>query len=253
MNKITKFLLIIVCVLLVIYFFVNGYASKNENMAYLVGNKIGGGELSVSEYYSIAQCVETYQNYLAERNYETAYKMLNNNYKEYISFEEFKNKVSKKDYAKSVITDIEVITATTFHVKADVSGEKEDYTIIINSENSNFLLLPESFLDYRKSSIKTSKNNLNCELIDYLVNTNETVIHFDITNEGNEEIKISGGKLYTNLDDQVENDIDVTIPAKTKKEISMSFETNYAFPNKVIIYRSNGEKKNIEYNFEIEE
>ena len=64
MNKITKILLIIVCILLVVYFFVSGYVKESENLSKLVGNKIGGGELAVSDYYSLAQCVETYKNYL---------------------------------------------------------------------------------------------------------------------------------------------------------------------------------------------
>lgn len=251
MNKITKILLIIVCFLLVVYLILNGYVKDSENMAKLVGNKIGGGELTMSNYYSLSQCAETYFHYLRDKDYETAYKMLNNNYKEYISFEKYKEKVIKNNYENTEITDINPITKTTYNVITDVSGEKENCTIILNNDGVSFLLLPDNFLDYQKINKKVSKKSLECYLTNYVVTTTNNTFKFSITNKSSEDINIASGKLITNLDDNLECAIDINILPKETKEISVSFVTDYAFPKKIILYRNIGNNLT-EYAFNID-
>ena len=253
MNKITKFLLIVASILLVVYLFINGYIKESENISKLMGSKVGGGELSTRDYYSLAQCVETYTNYLAKKDYETAYKMLNNNYHTYVSFHDYKERVSKRDNTKTIIEDIEAITPTTFCVTTNTSGEKERISIIVNKDNNNFLLLPYSFLDYKTTNLKVRQKGLQCILKEYVVNTNEIIFHFEFTNNTNSEIKIQNGMLNTNFEDKITQEINLSIAPQETKEYALSFETEYMFPKRVILYRSNGEKSNLEYIFEVKE
>lgn len=251
MNKITKILLIIVCFLLVIYFILNGYVKDSENIAKLIGNKVGGGELTMSNYYSLSQCIETYFHYLKDKHFETAYKMLNNNYKEYVSFENYKSEVLKYNYDNARVMNINPITTTTYNVVTDISGEKEDFTIVLNKDGISFLLFPNTFLDYQKINKKEKRKGLECNLEDYTVNTNNNTFNFTFSNNSNENISINSGTLITNLDDKIEKTIDINLSPKETKKISISFDTNYAFPKEIILYR-NTENDSLKYSFSID-
>jgi len=253
MNKITKFLLIVVCVLLFIYFLVNGYAKKSEDMSELVGSKIGGGELSTSDYYSLVQCVETYIDYLKQKDFEMAYQMLNNNYKEYVSYEKYQEKVAQKDYSQTNITDVEIITATTYRVTTTTEGQEEQFSIIIDGDSRRFLLLPESFLDYQKVNTKVFHHQLKCVLKEYVVYTDKSEMMFEVTNNSNKDAHLTMGKCWTTFSDEIEKNVDITIKAKETIPITVSFETDYTFPKKVILYKNNNGKADIEYLFEIED
>lgn len=250
MKKIFKFLLITICVLLFIIYLLKSYTKEQEDVAGLIGKHISGGELSMNDSYALEQIIDTYKNYLIEKDYEIAYKMLNRNYKSYISLEEFISKIESKDISSIKITNVERISSTTYHVLTNTSGE-EDFTIIINSEYETFSLFPESFLKYKQLNNKNSKKKMECKLIDYLVKIDSCTLNFEITNKSKEDMIINSATLYTRLGNKIEKDDRISIPAKTSKNISISFDTDYDFPGEIVLNRLNGTKEDIEYSFTI--
>lgn len=251
MKKLIKFLVVVICILLFILFLLKGYQHEKEDIASKIGDKVGESELSMSDYYNLARIIEdAYRQYLVQGDYRTAYSMLHQNYRAYTSYEDFENKMSGRDNSQLKVANIKRVTQTTYHVMTNVSGE--DFTIIINQDESKFSLLPEAFLAYDNPNMTSKSNNLQCTLKDYLVNVNQTTFHMELKNTSEDEMHITKGMLYTNLDDAVEKSLDMIIPAKQSKEISISFDTNYAFPSKLILYRENGKKADIEYTFSIE-
>ena len=252
MKKIIKFLCILICILLAIIFLLKSFQKEKVNIADKIGTKVGESELSMTDYYNLVQIIEnTYKEYLMKGDYETAYSMLNQNYRSYVSFSDYQEKMKNKDNSNLKVTDIKRISQTTYHVTTNASGD--DFTIIIDKGESKFLLLPESFLGAKKLNNSVSHNKLKCVLEDYLVKVGETLFNVKLTNNSNEDMNITGGKLFTNLDDKIEIPFNITVPAKETKDIIVSFGTNYAFPKKLILYRANGEKEDIEYVFDIKE
>ena len=72
MNKITKFFIYLIIFLGVLCIILSGYVNENEDIKNKIGSKIGGGELTVKEYYTLSQCIETYKNYISKKDYERA-------------------------------------------------------------------------------------------------------------------------------------------------------------------------------------
>ena len=250
MNKITKFLLIILLILIGAYFLLTGFVKETDNIADKVGARVGGGELSVTEYYSLAQCFETYKNYLSKKDYNTAYIMLGHLYRRYVPYEEYEKNILTKNVSEMQIEDINIITSTTFDLLVDTSGEKEHYSIIIDNKTNKFTLLPESFLDYKAIDIEESKKKLECTLKDYVVYIDKCVLNFEIKNNNKkEEINISKATLFTNMESTLENNEIISIKPGETKSIQIAFETDYEFPTKVVLERIEN-KKSIEYSYE---
>lgn len=198
MNKFTKFLIVLSMVLLVLYIILSNYNIKQNDISSKVGAKLGGGELTMREYYTLAQCIETYTKYLNEEDYETAYNMLGTTYRNYVSYEEYASKVQEEDVTDMEIKDIDVISATTFKVVGDVSGDEKYYSIIVDNDLNRFSIYPESFLNYTEINQKVSKKKLDVRLIDAKVTIDKCIMQFEFTNNSPKDtVKFSKMSLLT--------------------------------------------------------
>lgn len=256
MNKLTKFLLILVCILAIIYFILINFTEETENMSSKVGPKVGGGELNMHEYYALAQYFDTYKNYISNKEYKSAYNMLGITYRQYISFEEYEKNINIEKKESLELEDINIITASTYDLVMNVSndenasGEKVHYSIVYDTSIDRVYLYPDSFLDYKTVEDSKKSNKINCKLIDYIVYIDKTELNFEVKNTKNEMLNITEATLYTNLDDVITINENVPINAKETKKVTLSFETDYAFPEKVVVKGTIGDK-NVELIFEI--
>ena len=250
MNKITKFLLIVFCILAFAYFLLSNYTKETEDMASKVGNKIGGAELTMNEYYSLIQYFDAYKDYVLKKEYKSAYSMLGASYRNYVSYDEYESKISKKEIDKLQIEDVSTITTSTFEIVTDISGEKEIYSIIIDKQINKPKIYPESFLDHKDVEISKNQKNVKCILKDYIVNNDKCILNFEISNNNKEKFSLNEATLYTNLADVVTIGENVEVNSKEVKSFSLSFDTDYAFPNKAILKCAIG-NKDIELIFEI--
>lgn len=242
MNKITKFLLIVLCILAFAYFLLNNYTKNIEDMASKVGNKIGGGELTMNEYYSLIQYFDTYKDYVLKKEYKSAYSMLGASYRNYVSYDEYESKISKKEIDKLQVEDVNIITTSTFEIVTDMSGEKEFYSIIIDKQINKPKIYPESFLDYKNVEVTKKQKNVKCILKDYIVNNDKCTLNFEISNNNKDKFSLNEATLYTNLADAVKVEEKVEVNSKELKSFSLSFDTDYAFPNEVVLKGTIGNK-----------
>lgn len=246
MNKIKKFLLVILCILAFAYFILNNYTKELENMSLKVGQKIGGGELSMDEYYSLLQYFQTYQNYISKGEYKIAYNMLGASYRNYISYEEYEKRIVDSNIKDINIEGIDIITATTFDLITDLSGEKEHYSLIVDEK---LKLYPESFLDYKFLEMKEKDKKVQFLLKDYIVEIDKCILNLEIKNNNSKEVNIKEAILYTNLNDIINLKEDIIIDANSTKSISLEFNTDYAFPENIILKYSIGKNdKELEFN-----
>lgn len=254
MNKLTKLLLIIAAILLFFYLILINFNKELEDMPSKIGSKLGGGELTMSEYYTLSQFLQTYKDYISKKEYKTAYNMLGSSYRNYISYEDYEKNISNKNMNNLQLEDIKIITASTFDLLTDTSGEKAHYSIIIDKETNIPKLYPESFLDYKVVDIKENRKGTTTLLKDYTVNIDKCFLNLQIKNNKNNNLKITKATLYTNLDDIVDYSDEVIVNAKDTKNISLSFDTNYAFPDKLVLnYTLENTDNNFEIVFEINE
>mgnify|MGYP003297759240 CR=1 FL=1 len=182
MNKITKFLIVLTLILLFLCILLNKYEEDLYNMASKVGSQVGGGELTMKEYYTLAQCMETYIGYISEKKLDVAYNMLGTTYRDYVSYNDFVEKINNKNIENMIIKDIDIITNTTFKVIGDVSGEEYYYSIIVDNQLNRFAIYPESFLTYTQIDENVSKKKLQITLIDSKVQIDNCILKFKITN-----------------------------------------------------------------------
>lgn len=251
MNKITKFLLITCLILFIICMLVMRYDSEMNDMSAKVGAKIGGGELTMSDYYTLVQYMDMYKESILHEKYELAYSFIGSSYKNKVSYKEFTNNIPS-NIDKMQVAQIDRITNTTFNVSLDMSGEFYNYSIIIDKEANDFEILPDSFLDYQKVDKKKKKKGLQCLLTDYTVNCNNCILNFEIKNTSKESVQISNSTLYTNLRDVIENEEQIEIQPGETKVVSIMYETDYAFPTKVVLERNfQDSEKVIEYTFDL--
>lgn len=250
-NKITKFLLITCLILFILCMLLLKYKTEHSDMSLKVGAKVGGGELTMSDYYTLVQYMNMYKESILNEKYELAYNFIGSSYKNLVSYDEFLETLPS-NINKMQILEIDRITLSTFNVLLDMSGENTNYSIIINNETDKFEILPNSFLDYQEINQKESKKKLQCVLKDYTVNTTNCILNFELKNTSKEDIQIMSSTLYTNLDDVIKDESSIEVKAGESKNISISYETDYAFPEKVVLVRNikNGEKT-LEYTFDL--
>lgn len=250
-NKVTKFLLITCLILFVLYILILKYDSDTNNMSLKVGTKITGGELTMSDYYTLVQYMNMYKESILNEKYELAYSFIGSSYKNKVSYEEFLNNLPN-NIDKMQVLDIDRITISTFNVLLDMSGESATYSIIVDSDTDNFEILPDSFLDYQEVNKKESEKKLQCVLKDYTVNITNCVLKFELKNTSKEDIQIVSSTLYTNLEDVIKDENIIEVKAGESKNVSIVYPTDYAFPEKVVLVRNikNGEKT-LEYTFDL--
>lgn len=250
MKKITRFCFVLVIILLSAYILLNNYNKKIEDMSLKIGSKVGGGELSMNEYYTLSQDFELYKRYLENKEYKKAYSLLGASYRRYISFEEFEKKINSIDVSKLELENIGIVTPTTFDLILDYSGDEKHYSMIVDEQINRRKLYPDSFLDYKVIGKEKKSKRVKCLLKDYTVNIDKCIMNFNIENTNSEVINVKEAILYTNLEDVISVVNKDTIESKSSKDITFEFQTDYAFPRKIVLKCSKGEK-DIELIFEI--
>lgn len=250
-NKITKFLIITCLILFALCMLVLKYDTEISNMSLKVGAKVGGGELTMSDYYTLVQYMNMYKESILNEKYELAYSFIGSSYRNKVSYEEFLGNLPK-NIDKMQVTNIDRITTSTFNISLDMSGETTNYSIIIDNKTDKFEIFPDSFLDYQEVNKKEKQKSFQCILKDYTVNTANCVMNFELKNTSKNDIQISSSTLYSNLDDVIKNEEIIEVKAGESKNVSITYKTDYSFPEKVVLVRNiENSEKTLEYTFDL--
>ena len=250
MKKPWKFMFGTLVVLFLIYLWLKSYTDSVVDMESKVGSRVGGGELTMSEYYTLKSYMELYRKNISEGKYDTSYRMLGITYREYIPYEKYIENLEKENINEFIIEDINIITDTTYDLILDNSGDKIHYSIIVDDSSNGSVIYPASFLDYKNINKKINKNKVEIVLKDYVVN--KIILNLSMNNNSNKKINFFNSKLITNGQGKIESDQNIELNAKESKDITIEYSTNYEFPSQVTLYGNiEGKDKSVDYVIDI--
>ena len=238
MKKPWKFMVITLIILFAVYLLVKNYSFSITDMSTKIGNRVGGGELGISDYYTLKSYIDLYKKYLSEGKYESAYSMLGYSYKSYMPYEKYLENIKNDNIKEYVLEGIDIITDTTYDAILSNSGDERHYSMVVDTTSKDSILYPDSFLEYKAVKDKVNKKKVEVILNDYVVNIDSCVLNFKIKNNTNDTVKFSSSNLLTDKQDIVQNEDEIVLNAKEEKEITIEYETDYAFPKQVAFYRN---------------
>ncbi len=238
MKKSWKFMLITLIILFAVYLLVKNYTVSITDMPTKIGSRVGGGELSISDYYTLKSYIDLYKKYLSKGKYEEAYSMLGYSYKSYVPYEKYLENIKNDNIAEYALDGINIVTDTTYDVILSNSGDEKHYSMVIDSTSKNSVIYPDSFLEYKEVKDQVNKKKVEVTLNDYIVNIDKCVLNFKIKNNTNDTVSFSSSTLLTDKQDTVQNEEKIVLNAKEEKEITLEYETDYAFPKQVALYRN---------------
>lgn len=252
MKKPWKFMVATLIILFAVYLLVKKYSFSITDMSTKIGNRVGGGELGISDYYTLKSYIDLYKKYIEENKYENAYGMLSYSYKSYVPYEEYLKNIKKDNVKDYVLKDIDIITDTTYDAILVTSGDERHYSMIIDTNSKDGILYPDSFLKHKEVNEKVNKKKVEVVLNDYVVNIDKCTLNFKIKNNTSDTVKFSSSNLLTDKQDIVQNEDEIALNAKEEKEITIEYETDYAFPKQIALYRTTDDAdKFIEYIIDI--
>ena len=72
-----------------------------------------------------------------------------------------------------------------------IIGNKAIYSLLIDKENNQFSLFPNSFLMHKEVNLKTSQKQLTIVVKEYLLKIDDCIFQIQLTNHSREDIKLS--------------------------------------------------------------
>lgn len=189
--------------------------------------------LSTEDYmYVKIMSLDKYFNYLKENDFESAYLLLSDEYKKYMSFDEFVDYVGGINLEDVFIQNIKVKNEYCFIAEVKVNGEIEDYVIFMNKHNNKSLKIsPNGLLDYVESNKKIRRDNLEVEVKDYVINIDNISVNLLVRNTSkNDSVKIRDFKFV--IANDVEKDTgfeELELSAQDTKELNIVADSSYDF------------------------
>ena len=251
-KKILKFLILIIVIEIVVIIIIN----FNINNPKTIEEKIGYGQIQsipIKDYtYVRIMAIESYFNRIEEKEYEEAYSMLIDEYKEYMPFEEYKEKIKDINPETLNIKKIKAKNEYCFISEIEINNEEQTYICYMNEYNNKiFNIAPDNFLTYSKSDFKEKKSGLLIEIKDYITNIEDITVNLKLENNSNKDILLKDIKFVTTTNSEKDTDFkEISLKPKEAKEISVSCNSNYDFIKGLKIINQKDEKISI-YSFDI--
>lgn len=249
--KILGVLLSIIIVMLFINITLNDYMENKEDILKIIGNDATNSELSLTEYVLLSEkTIGIYLKWVQEEKYEEAYRLLTPEYKEIVSFEEYKTNTQKMDFTSYRVKDIILKTQNMYVAYVEIKDEITHEMLIIMNDDK-FAIVPEPFLKYINVGNDITKDKVTYELVGYEIDVNRCVFDMKIINNNNEDIKITSAKIVTeNNIVKNANNSEQTIKANSTENISFIIEGEILTPTSFEIERDAG-KTIRSYNFKL--
>lgn len=257
MKKIVKLLISLILICIVLNIILLRYIDEKSDISKRIGSKWTGGQLSTYNYLAIRNNFEYYISYLTNEDYETAYKYAPYTYKAYKSYEEFLEDIKNISFEDVQVTDIIRKTQRLYTINFNTKNKEElEFIMIFNEENDAFSVTPGTFLEYKELNQKIKKKNVEYKLIDTTNYLDKYIANIEITNNSKKDtVNILEINLRQNDVKKVKGNIsNIEIQPNESQNITVTFETDIYFPNKIEISRHiEKNDKEEKYVFNIEE
>lgn len=200
-------------------------------------------EIGVREYvYVVEKTIGAYFRAIRENRTMDAYIMHTDEYKAYMSYEEFLKEIEGYDFNSFVFETFALISENVYEARVKLSdGLTHSFIILIKGDS--FGIGPNGFLKYENVNEKIKRDKVEYNLVGYKVSLKECEFDVIITNNNKEKIDISsfkiinkdGGNVYSNTSG-------ISVESKSSDTLKIKFATSIDFPEVFEIERKDGNK-----------
>lgn len=238
-NKILKFLLISIVIMLIIIIAIKCFVLKEIPITEKIGNA-SAMSVSLNDSLHIKTYSTTkYFSLLNGKLYDRAYSMLTEEYQRYVPYETYLEE-AKKINTNQGVTSIKQLSKHAYILTLENIDTQEITTYIayINKFNSeNFTLSPCGFVYYDILNMKSKNEQISAELIDYLVMDNSIQAKLKIKNNTKQNVEIDDITIEVSKGGIISNKFEpLILSGKEEREITIKYEdTNYYIPSAITV------------------
>lgn len=237
------FISLIAAVMLILINKYDEFVDEKYGIETRIGEKSIGGDIGVYEYkVLIEKTIGPYLKALKDGEFETAYSYHAPEYNQYVSYDEFLNKVKDKNYDSYTVLNVVKITQNMYEIILNMADRNEHEFLVIVSEDKS-TITPENFLLYSDVNESIEKKNVRYELKGYKVLLDKCIFYITIENKTNEEININSSKMVTTVGStKVAENGKFVIAPKYKLDLEIEFDTSVSFPKTFMIEKKEKNK-----------
>lgn len=237
------FISLIAAVMLILINKYDEFVDEKYGIETRMGEKSIGGDIGVYEYkVLIEKTIGPYLKALKDGEFETAYSYHTPEYNQYVSYDEFLNKVKDKNYDSYTVLNVVKITQNMYEIILNMADRNEHEFLVIVSEDKS-TITPENFLLYSDVNESIEKKNVRYELKGYKVLLDKCIFYITIENKTNEEININSSKMVTTVGStKVAENGKFVIAPKYKLDLEIEFDTSVSFPKTFMIEKKEKNK-----------
>ena len=178
--------------------------------------------------------------HIEDGEYKKAYGMLTDEYKKYVSYDDFLESLKVYDHTNLGVKSVKQLTDHTFVVLLEDKDTKEEhlYTVYSNRLNNEiFTISPDKFVYFDKVNSKKSNAGLEVTLESFLVLQDSINIKLKVKNKTSKEIDINDVRVELALSGRLANKFEkTTIAPKEERSIDVVYtETSYYLPKSISV------------------
>lgn len=237
------FISLIAAVMLILINKYDEFVDEKYGIETRIGEKSIGGDIGVYEYkVLIEKTIGPYLKAIKDGEFETAYSYHAPEYNQYVSYDEFLNKVKDKNYDSYTVLNVVKITQNMYEIILNMAdGNEHEFLVIVCEDKST--ITPENFLLYSDVNESIEKKNVRYELKGYKVLLDKCIFYITIENKTNEEININSSKMVTTVGStKVAENGKFVIAPKYKLDLEIEFDTSVSFPKTFMIEKKEKNK-----------
>lgn len=242
-KKVERALILLIVILAIVLVTFSNYAKQKGDVSKKIGNKIYGGAISTIDFAKVTKVYNTYIAMLKNGEYQNAYDSLSYEYtkfKDYGSFlEDIKNEEIKQE---GKISEIRQLTEYMYMITISCDDENEKQNLVIYHPNSaRYQIVPDTLIEYNKVNKKLKKDKILYEILETSNYVDKFVMTMKITNLDKKnaamikEIKLNKNDGLRKISGNINN---IDIAPLEEKYLTVEFETNIDFPEKIDISRT---------------
>lgn len=231
--------IVILTVVLVFMTSYDNFIKEKNSIQSRIGSEYTGGDMSVYEYkFLIEKTIGPYLKEVKEENYEKAYTYHTAEYNQYVSYDEYVQKMEDMDYSSYTVLNAIQLTQNMYEVILQMAdGNEHEFLIILNDKKAS--IIPENFLIYVEKNETINKKGVEYILKGYKVTLNKCFFYVSIENKNDKSVEITSSKMYSTMNN-VKNALngEFTISPKSKIDLELEFNTSIMFPKTLEIERT---------------
>ena len=243
-KKIQKILIVLIFIMGIAIFLLNKYVLQEMPIAERIGTATETSVTIEESLHIKTYSTTKYFSLLSDGEYEKAYQMLTDEYKAYMPYEQYLEKIKNFDYNNQGVKAVKQISQYGYIIKLENKDTKEEthYLVYMSDLNNKlFTISPDGFVYYNNKERKEESGILSAKLKDYLIFEDSIQFKLVLKNKTSKELTIDDIQAELTKGGKINNKFEsITLAAKEEREITFLVEdANYYIPKNVIIKTGN--------------